>query len=229
LIGRVVNRPRRGRYIRGVAKPKLWAYEARRCGPAALILPVLAAAAVVAASIAANANQSGKSAAVGAGMVRLVAILIPIAAGVAAAAALGRERMTELQITVPTSYGATTLRRLILIVAVVVVGGELAIGTTMAFGQWHHPAGGPLALLVPLGPSLLLIGLGAWAQVTLQSTAGASTTVIGGWLIQLIILDRIIGVWQINRTFLSVAGMVLIALAVRRLRDTERLIRGGSE
>lgn len=224
-----MNHPPSGRYIPGVAYLELWRYEARRCGAAALSLPLLAAALVAAASLTARSVGAADSETIGFGIVRLITTLLPVAAGLGIAAALGRERAIELQLSVPTPYRTTVLRRIAAVAAVVVLASAVAIIEAALLGYWSHPATGVLALIVPLGPALMLVGMGAWSQVMLQSTAGASAVVLGAWLFQLLILDRFIVVWQINRALLAIAGGLLVVLALRRLDDTEHLLRGGTE
>jgi hypothetical protein len=210
-------------------KAALWKHEARRCGPAALALPVLAAAGILAMSFAIQSGPAGGTGTAGTGLVRLVADAFPVAAGLAVAAAIGRERLIELQLTVLTEYRRTVGRRLSVVCAVVVLAAGLLVLELIATGQWHHPAQGPAALLVPLGPAALLAGAGTWASVALRSTAGASTVVVGVWLLQVLILDRYVSSWQLNRGLLIIAGAVLLVLAMGRLRNSERLLQEGAE
>jgi hypothetical protein len=65
--------------------------------------------------------------------------------------------------------------------------------------------------------------------VALRSTAGASTVVVSVWLLQVLILDRYVSSWQLNRGLLIIAGAVLLVLAMGRLRNSERLLREGAE
>lgn len=224
-----MNHPAPGRYVPVVTGVEIWGFEARRCGVAGLALPWLAAGGIIAVSIAAAAAKAGTADAVGLGMVRLVAMAFPITAGIAAVAAVGRERMPELQSTMPTPYPRTVLRRLVVVTAVTLLAAAALIVVLVARGQWNHPAHGVAAILVPLGPALLFIGAGAWATARLRSVGGASVVVIGFWFLQIFYLDRFIGVWQVNRALLSVAGVALAVLALRRLSVSERLINGSRE
>jgi hypothetical protein len=200
----------------------IWRFEARRCGAAALALPLTVAAALIALAAA----LAGNGTAVGTGMVRLTSTVFPVACGIAAATAVGRERLLELQLTVATPYPTTFSRRLAVIAAVVLIGAAALVGALQAAGLWQHPARGPLALLVPIGPALFLVGLAAWAAAALRSTAAASTVVIGGWLFQVFLWDAFVAVWQLNRGLLIAAGVLLTYRALRRLRDPERLLTG---
>ncbi|MGC4804959.1 hypothetical protein [Micromonospora sp. DT233] len=224
-----MNHLARCRYVPVVTGVEIWGFEARRCGIASLALPWLATGGIIAASLAAAAANAGTADAVGLGMVRLVAMAFPITAGIAAVAAVGRERMPELQSTMPTPYPRTVLRRLVVVAAVTLLAATALVVVLIAQGQWNHPAHGVAAILVPLGPALLFIGAGAWATARLRSVGGASVVVIGFWFLQIFYLDRFIGVWQVNRALLSVAGVALAVLALRKLGASERLINGSRE
>lgn len=146
----------------------LWAQETRRAGPAALGLPILTAAAVAAVSVLVHAHTDGATA--GPTMVKLVADLFPVTAGLAAAAVLGRESALELQLTVPTAYRATVARRLAVLAVVVLAGAIGCLSVVGAEGQWTHPAQGPVAVLIPLAPAVLLLGAGAYALLDRAGT-----------------------------------------------------------
>jgi hypothetical protein len=195
----------------------------------AVAAPAIAAVVVAAMAVLMPVPRGVDSAQVGIGLVRVLANLLPLAAGLAAASALGRERMVELQLTMPTSYRVTTRRRLELLLGMSLAAAAAAIVALAVTGRWEHPAAGPLALLVPIGPAVFLIGVAAWAQVRLLSTAASSTVVIGGWLFQALVFDRFVQNWQLNRGLLIVIGLVLMSLALRRLQDGERLLRGMAE
>lgn len=217
-----------GRYVLGMTEQALWFHEARRCGKAALGLPVLAALAIVAMSVVVRSENAASAHDAGVGMVRLVADVLPVAAGLAAASAAARDRMAEIHLALYTRYGVTVRRRLLVVTALVLVASALCVGGLMLAGQWNHPAGGPLALLVPLGPAGLLIGAAAWAQATLRSTAAASSVVLGVWLVQLLWLDRFISSWIVNRSLLLLLGAGMAVLAFRALGDSERQLAGSA-
>lgn len=224
-----MNHPGPRRYVPVVTGVEIWGFEARRCGVASLTLPWLATCGIISASFAAAAANAGTADAVGLGMVRLVAMVFPITAGIAAVAAVGRERMPELQSTLPTPYPRTVLRRLLVVTAVTLLAAATLIIVLIARNQWNHPAHGIAAILVPLGPALLFIGAGAWATARLRSVSGASVIVIGFWFLQIFYLDRFIGVWQVNRALLSFAGIAFAVLALRKLGASERLVHGSRE
>jgi hypothetical protein len=224
-----VNRGLAGGYVPAVTNVDIWIHETRRCGVAALTLPLLGTAGIAAMSVAVAAAQAAGREGVGEGMVRLVALVFPIAPGLGAVAAIGRERMTEFHASLPTPYPTTVLRRLLVLAAVTVLIAAILVGTLIARDQWEHPATGLPALLVPLGPAFMLTGTGVWAVARLRSMAAASAIVIGAWLAEVFFLDRLIGVWQVNRITLAAIGVAFAVLALRRLHGLEDLVYGGNE
>jgi hypothetical protein len=211
-----------------MTEQSLWIHEVRRCGKAAPALPLLAATAIIAMSLLVDSQDAVSAEDTGTGMVRLVATVLPVAAGLAAATAAARDPMVEVQLALPTPYAVTVRRRLIVVTLAALLAGGVCIAGLALAGQWNHPAQGPAALLVPLGPSVLLIGTAAWAQARMRSTAAASSVVLGVWLLQVMWLDRFISSWVVNRSLLLALGAVLAALAVRALRDSERQLAGSA-
>jgi len=212
------------RYVRVVSNASIWTYEARRAGPAALALPLLGALGVIVAALVAHLAHDTSPHNQGLTMVRLVSDAFPVTAGLAAAAIVGRERMLELQLSVSTDYASTLRRRLTVLVAVALFAAVACVSVLGAQDQWVHPASGMLAVLVPAAPAIMLIGGGVWAGVRLGSAAAASTTVLGLWLAQLLVLDRLVGVWQLNRALLILAGIGFLLAARHRLADSEGLL-----
>ncbi len=209
---------------RRVVSPRLWVQEARRAGPAALALPLLVAVGITALSLALSVSHAASPRSARLVMVLLLGDLFPVTAGLAAATVVGRERVLEMQLTVPTAYRLTVARRLAVLAAGVLVAAGGALAVVEADGQWAHPAQGAAAILVPIGAAALSLGAGAWAAVRLSSTAAASMVVLAVWLARLTILDRYLGQWQANRAVLLAAGLVFLTLAWRRLGDPERLL-----
>lgn len=202
-------------------------FEARRCGIATLLTPLVVAAGILGASRLA-AGGEGTPEMVGVGMVRLVADVLPVTVGLAAASALSRERMTELHLTLPTSLIVTILRRVGLILAAATVASAVAIAGLMTSRQWWHPATGATAMLVPLGPSILLVGVACYSTTVTRSGAASAAIVLAAWLGQLLILDRFLGVWQMNRLMLAGLGLVALAMAARRIADGDTVLKGES-
>lgn len=211
-------------YILTMSDPVIWWHETRRCGLAAAVLPMAIGGAVVVTAVALR----GEGAAVGNGMVRVSAMVFPLGCGLAAAAALGRERLIELQVSVSTPYRLTVARRLVVITALSTLGAVAMVVGLHGAGLWRHPAGGALGLLVPMGPSLFLIGVAAWACAALRFNAGAcAAVVVGAWVFEVFIWGNYIALWQLNAGLLLAAGVLAAARGVRLLDNTERLVTGG--
>lgn len=202
----------------------MWTYEGRRAGPAALALPVLGAVGVIVVAVLAHAAYDASPHNQGLTMVRLVADGFPITAGLAAVALVGRERMVELHLSVATDYARTLRRRLTVLGAVTLLGAVACVSVLGAQGQWVNPASGIVAVLIPAAPSIMLIGGGVWAGVQLGSAAAASITVLFLWLAQMTVLDRLVGVWQVNRTLLILIGIGFLLAARHRAGDSEHLL-----
>jgi hypothetical protein len=200
---------------------KLWMHDARRCGLAALALPPAAALGLVAVSVAVGGGDHADARSTGIGMVRLLADGFPVAAGLAAATAAARDRLIEVLLTLPTRYPVVVRRRVTVVTALVTLSAAAVITVLALAGQWANPARGPLALLVPMGPALFLIGAALFAQGALRSTAAASTVVIAAWLFQVLLFDTFVGSWLENKLLLIAFGAVLAHLGRRRLRDSE--------
>src|SRR5690349_19485785 len=87
----------------------LWRYEVRRAGPAALLGPPIAVAVGIAAALANPQPDDQTTARILLGALEMA---IPLAAGVACASLIGRDPAVELQLTAPTPYRVTVLRRM---------------------------------------------------------------------------------------------------------------------
>lgn len=218
-----MNRDGRNGYLLTMSDPLIWWQETRRCGLAAAVLPVVIAGAVVAMAVALR----GEGAAVGNGMVRVSAIVFPLGCGLAATAALGRERLIELQVSVRTPYRFTVTRRLVVITTFSTLGAVAMVVGLHGAGLWRHPAGGAPGLLVPMGPSLFLIGVAAWASAVLRFNGGAgAAVVVGAWVFEVFIWGNYVALWQLNTGLLLVVGVLAAVRGVRLLDNSERLITG---
>ncbi|WP_143200508.1 hypothetical protein [Kitasatospora sp. CB01950] len=201
---------------------KLWMHEARRCGLAALALPLAAAIGVLAVSVAVGGGDHADARSTGIGMVRLLANVFPVAAGLAAATAAARDRLIEVLLALPTQYPTVVRRRITMVTALVIASATVVIVWLALAGQWANPAWGPVALLVPMGPAFFLIGAALFAQAVLRSTSAASTVVIAAWLFQVMLFDTYVTAWLANKLLLTALGAVLAYLGTRRLSDSER-------
>jgi hypothetical protein len=221
----MVNRSGQGRYIPVMKSSQLWAHEARRLGPATLALPVLGAAGIAALAVferhtwtAANPPDATTA--------RFVAYVMPVAVGLAGAAVIPRERMLELHLSLPTSFPLTVYRRYAVLGTLSLVATAAVLAQLVLTGAWDNPARGVAALLIAGGPAALLLGVGAWAGARWQASAAASSLVLAAWLAQVMVWDRFVGDWRLNKILLLCAAAALAVAASRRLADSERLLTG---
>jgi hypothetical protein len=159
----------------------LWRHEAGRAGWPALLTPLAVAfvATVLATSMIANRAPHHS-------VVRLLVagceVGLPLATGVGATALVGRDNAVELQLSMPTSYRATWLRRFTVTVAWPALIAAVGTAVLLAAGSWTPLHRGVAALLVWMPPLIWLAALGAVLAVGLRSSAAASGLVASLWL-----------------------------------------------
>jgi hypothetical protein len=181
----------------------------------------------------------------------LLELALPLAAGIGAASLVGRDPAVELQLTLPTAYRATILRRLIAstgwvaVIAVTVVVGAVATGWWDRWPGAHTPLAGQLTWLAP---TAFVAGLGLLVGALAGNTALAASAVAMMWIFQLAAtgpfqnhrwsqqlylfattrgspeLD-----WTANRLTLLAAGAGMTAVAWLLLRRPVRLLTKESE
>lgn len=227
-----------------VAAVTLLFYEGRRIGWAAIIGPPLVAIGVVA--LALTQQAAGNRTAV-APLLSVSLDVMPLMAGFGAAA-LVADPALELQLSMPTSFPLTVLRRLLLSAAwpaLLAATFEVALWLT---GRRLWTPVVPLDELVWLAPLVALAGLGLAGAATLRSMAAASGLVAVFWLAQELLAASIArapwlqpvwlfyryapgteAAWLLNRMVLLGAGVILCALAFQLLQRTESLIAMGSD
>jgi len=186
-VSRPVNHRRVGRYLPGMRPLSLWRHEVRRAGWAALLTPLVAAVGLAAVAVdgAARLDQPSQSTALV--LQSLLELALPLAAGMGAANLVGRDPAVELQLTLPTSYRTTILRRLLVTAGWVAVIALTTAAFMVASGWWHrwpeaHPA--LAGQLTWLAPALCLSGLGLLAAVLSGSPAVASIVVTSVWVFE---------------------------------------------
>jgi hypothetical protein len=191
-----------------MAAKKLWWYEARRCGWVPLALPV-----VVAALLGVLVFQSSFWAQ------WLLDAGFALAVGLCVAAVAAGERMTELQLTVPTALPHTMGRRFVLLLAPALTGAVLVVVSVA--GELHRPA---VLFLQMVAFVALLAATAAGAAVVLRSLAGASTLVIVVWLVKLLMVEQLLTEPVPQAVMLLLVAAPVFALAMRRLADGQHLI-----
>jgi hypothetical protein len=192
--------------------PVLLSHEIRRCGVPALLGPP-AAGALLAAVAAAGALAAGT---VG---ISAACAVFPLIAGIAVTDALGREALVELHLTLPVPYRSTVARRAL------VAGAGAFTGAALFAAAVHGEVGATAAALT--GLTTLLLAVGAWAAVSLPSTAAAAGAVIGAWLAVLLVLDRFLQ-GATSAVLLIALALVVTVRAHRVLDDPERLLMRGA-
>ncbi len=221
----------------------LWRYEARRAGWAALLGPPIAVALGIAAALANPLPGDTTTARILLGALEMA---IPLAAGVACASLVGRDPAVELQLTAPTPYRVTLLRRMAVTLGWAAVVAALMAAVLIATGWWARwPANhGALAgQLTWVAPTLGLGGAGFAAGAVFRSPAAAGALVTTLWAIQQFFGDlaqqhlpgrllylfattrgAVPGDWTANRLALLGAAAAFVALALVVLGRSERLI-----
>jgi hypothetical protein len=221
----------------------LWRYELRRAGWAALLGPPIAVALDIAAALANPQPSDTTTARILLGALEMA---IPLATGVACASLVGRDPAVELQLTAPTPYRVTLLRRMVVTLGWTAAVAGLMAAALIATGWWARwPANhGPfVGQLTWLAPTLALSGVGFAAGAVFRSPAAAGALVTTLWAIQQFFAGlvqqhrpgRLLylfattrgaapGDWTANRLALLGAAAAFIVLALVVLGRSERLI-----
>jgi hypothetical protein len=211
---------------------ELWAYELGRIGWPALVGPPLALLAMT--SLGALAAATGNAPQVNRILSASLDVL-PLVAGIAAANAVSGDAAIELQLSLPTPFRLTVLRRLALAVgwtATLGVTHRLVWPTSLAAGQliwlvrvaWMTGLGAVLTL----GLRGVAIGSGlagvVWVvEASLSSFFESSPERAGLWLFLRFTPDQSTA-WYWNRLELAAFAVALVALACWLLGHTERLL-----
>lgn len=195
-----------------------WAYEARRCGRQAVVLPMLAAL------LAYVAYAAGP----GAGMLlgrTLLSCALPAATALACAAVVVREPSPELQLSLPTPYPLTVARRLSWPATVTAIAALALVTLLNVTGDRSVDTG--TVLLELAGLTALLSGAAVWATVRSGSAAPATGLVVAAVLAKLLLIDRVLpeGAGQALPELL--VGALLTARALKGLGPGAGIGRGG--
>jgi len=129
-------------------------YEARALGVMALVVPVLVALLCggLAGLMALAHARAGPIATLLSGSLEIV---FPLAAGIVAASVVGHEAALEVQLTLPTPYRATVLRRLVLLLGWTACVALTMVGALAALGLWRVRQPFAVGQFVWLAPLLL--------------------------------------------------------------------------
>jgi hypothetical protein len=226
----------------------LWRYEARRAGWAALLGPPLVVAICVAALLADPPSSDTTTARI---LLGILEMGVPLAVGVGCASIVGRDPAAEIQLTMPTPYRFTLLRRLALTLAWGSAVAAVCSAVLVATGWWERwPAnhGTVAGQLTWLAPALALGALGFVAGAAFRGPAAAGAVVTSLWALQQVFADlaqdhhaaRLLYLfattrgavpddWTANRLALLGVAVALVALALVLLGRSERLIGEGDQ
>jgi hypothetical protein len=229
----------------------LWYHELRRAGWVALMPPLLAEVILVGAAVDGAARLGQPSRGTALVLQSSLELALPLAAGVAAGSLVGRDPAVELQLTMPTPYRGTILRRLIVSAGWVALIALAAAAIMVASGWWdrwpgaHEPLAGQLTWLAP---TLCLSGLGLLIGALSGSPATATSAVTALWFFHLAAgsllgqhrWSRLLYLfattrattdddWLANRLTLVAAGVAMISLGWLRLRRPGRLLTKEAE
>jgi hypothetical protein len=197
----------------------LWRYEARRAGWTALLGPPVVVALCVGGLLADRPSSDTTTARV---LLGILEMGVPLAVGVGCASLVGRDPAAELQLTVPTPYRITLLRRLVLTLG---CGAVLAAVSAAVLGALGFAAGA-----VFRGPAAA--GAVVTTLWTLQQVfAEGAQEHLPARLLYLFATTRgaVPGDWTANRLALLGLAAVLVALGLVLLGRSERLIHEGDQ
>jgi hypothetical protein len=170
---------------------------------------------------------------------------LPLAAGVVVAGLMARDAGIELQLSLPTAYHRTAVRRFALaLIAVALV----AAAATLTLGQmapWTLHETGGAGQLMWLGPAIWFAGAGAVLALLMRNRAAAGAALGGIWVGELTFHDYFLvhdwahpwflfaslyapsaDFWPANRLELIGIGVALLALAWLYLHNPEWRFRG---
>ena len=226
----------------------LWQYEIRRAGWTALLGPLLVVPLGMAFVLADPPASDTTTARI---LLGILEMGVPLAVGVGCASLVGRDPAAELQLTMPTRYRCTLLRRLVVTLACGAVVATVTAVALIATGWWqrwpenHGEFAGQLTWLAPV---LGLGALGFAAGAVFRGPAGAGAVVTSVWTFQQIFAGlaqehrpprllylfattrgSVPGDWTANRLALLCVAGVLVALAMVLLSRSERLIGEGDQ
>jgi len=222
-------------------------YEARALGVMALVVPVLVALLCggLAGLMALAHARAGPIATLLSGSLEIV---FPLAAGIVAASVVGHEAALEVQLTLPTPYRATVLRRLVLLLGWTACVALTMVGALAALGLWRVRQSFAVGQFVWLAPLLWFIATGAVAALLLHSRTASGGVLAGMWVFEIAFGYLMVGrdwlrpwflfastytpgadYWLLNRIVLTATALLLGGVAWVLLGRTEAHLLGGEE
>lgn len=197
--------------------------EARQCSAVSLALPVVAAVALLALSLAAHQMAPSRESAL-VGLSKFV-WLLPLAQGLAAVGPLTGDRLVELHESTPVPFRRTQAHRAVIVATVSLLCSIGLYAGMQALGLWGGP-GGILAILNTFGQGVFLIACAFAGAAVTHTASPVSLLVITAWIFVLFGVNAILGDVLMNRSLLMILAVALFVYGYRHLRDSERLIAG---
>ncbi|BCB73739.1 hypothetical protein GCM10022251_14370 [Phytohabitans flavus] len=218
----------------------------RRAGWTALLTPPVATAVLVLVALLDSGTATDEATA--RSLLAALEMAMPLAAGVGAASLVGRDPAVELQLTAPTSYRSTLLRRLVVTLGWAALLAVLVVGVLVMTGWWPPSRGIVSGQLIWLAPTLCLGGLGFLAAAAFRGPAAAGSLIAAVWIVQQVFpsafqdqaWSRLLYLfattrgavsdeWTANRLTLVATALAFGVVGWLLLGRTERLLRGEAE
>jgi hypothetical protein len=222
----------------------IW-YEIRELGAIAMLMPLLVVAGV---ALSAGIMMLGgaQTDVIAEMLTRSMETLFPLAIGTVAASVVASDIGIEWQLTMPTAYRTTLVRRLAILVtwsAVVAFGDAIVL---RMIDRWLAPEGFVVAQLMWLSPMLALVALGAVLALLVRNRSAAAGLVGGLWVLELVLPSTFVShawarpwflfatsfaagadFWLANRLALIGTAVALFGGVAALLGQNERLLIGG--
>ena len=185
-------------------------------------------------------------------------MFLPVAAGVIVATTCMHDSALELQLTLPRSYAATALRRLLFFTGWTACIALLSSGLIALFHLAYPPQqiqSWPLALqivgmqMIWLAPLVWFVGLGLCLALLTHSRTASGALLAGIWIIETLFLGGVIDknpwlqpialfpttlgptvpYWLSSRLSILLMALLFLLINCLLLRNTEGLLKGMGE
>ncbi len=230
-------------------------YELRLMGKKVILTPLVVMGGLVILGFVLNILGGDKNRTAQLFMVGLEALL-PLAAGVIVATISVRDSALELQLSFPSRYAATTMRRTALIISWTICVAVITNGIVIwqfariptQIESWSPPIKFLVTQLAWLSPLCWFVAAGLFLALLLRSYLG-SATILGliwllesflanlfnttTWLQPIFLFPTTFALtstyWLTNRLVLLAIALVLLVVSWMLLYNTEGLLKGSSE
>jgi len=153
-------------------------------------------------------------------LVNWLAQVFVICVGVCAAVALTGDPLVELHESTQTGFRSVQFIRFGIVTASAVVGAAVMFTPIHLLGTWPRDEGW-ITLVSPAGAAIF-VTMVALAAATFTGTVSATTiAVVAGWVFLALLWDPYVVPLPAQRGLPLIAALVLVAVAWRRLGDSE--------